>query len=213
MGPDAANLFADYFSSVYSACNIQYNEELSFNHLNVCNHIISICDIYMELISLNPHKGPGPDNVHPLFLKNCPFILARPLHLIFNKSSKSGSFPKFWKTSFVVPIHKSGDKSNIKNYRPICIINTIPKMFENLLTKYLSSQLSPEIIGQQFGFCVGRNTELNLLTYSQFILQALESGAEVHSIYTDFSKAFDKVPHDILINKLRTLGVNGSLLR
>lgn len=213
MGPDAANLFADYFSSVYSTCNIQYNEELSFNHLNVCNHTISICDIYMELISLNPHKGPGPDNVHPLFLKNCPFILARPLHLIFNKSLKSGSFPKFWKTSFVVPIHKSGDKSNIKNYRPICIINTIPKMFENLLTKYLSSQLSPEIIGQQFGFCVGRNTELNLLTYSQFILQALESGAEVHSVYTDFSKAFDKVPHNILISKLKTLGVNGSLLR
>jgi hypothetical protein len=85
-------------------------------------------------------------------------------------------------------------------------------MFENLVTKYLTSLLSPEIINQQFGFCAGRNTELNLLTYSHFIVQALESGAEVHSVYTDFSKAFDKVPHNILINKIKALGVNGPLL-
>lgn len=212
MGPEAANLFADYFSSVYSASNPQCNQKLSLNHINIHNYSISISDIYTELTSLNPHKGPGPDNIHPIFLKNCSFIIARPLHLIFNTSLISGSFPKFWKTSFVVPIHKSGDKSNIKNYRPICIINTIPKIFENLVTKYLSSLLSPEIINQQFGFCANRNTELNLLTYSHSILQALESGAEVHSIYTDFSKAFDKVPHSILLEKLKTLGINEPLL-
>lgn len=111
-------------------------------------------------------------------------------------------FP-FWKTSFVLPIHKSEDRSNIKNYRPICIINAIPKIFENLVTKYLYSLLSPDMISQQFGFCRGRNTELHLLTYSQFILRAMESGAEVHSVYTDFSKAFDKVPHNTLINNLK----------
>lgn len=212
MGPDAANLFATYFSSVYSSDNPYCPPEMSLNHLNLPDYSISISTIYTELSSLSPHKGPGPDGVHPILLKNCPFVLARPLHIIFNKSLQNGHFPTFWKTSYVIPIHKSGDKSDIQNYRPICIISTIAKLFERLVTQYLSTMLSSEIIPQQFGFCAGRNTELNLLTYTHYLLEALESGAEVHAVYTDFSKAFDRVPHNIIMRRLESLGVNGSLL-
>ena len=59
---------------------------------------------------------------------------------------------------------------------------------------------------------MGKSTELNLLSYVDYLLQALESGMEVHSIYTDFSKAFDRVNHELLLSKLKTAGVGGPLL-
>lgn len=212
MGPDAANLFAEYFSSVYSNVEYDYAGEISPNNINVNIITISISDIYTELSLLNPNRGPGPDNIHPLFLKNCSFILARPLHLIFNESLNQGLFPSFWKTCFVVPIHKAGDKSNVKNYRPISISDAIPKVFEKLVTKQLSTVFNPIIVNEQFGFCPYKNTELNLLTYTNYISEALETGVEVHSVYTDFTKAFDRVPHKLLLGKLDALGVSGAML-
>lgn len=213
MGPEAANLFADYFGSVYSVPKQDcMSEILSNNIINISNYHILISDIYTELNGLKTDRGPGPDNIHPLFLKNCSFVLSRPLQIIFNESLKQGHFPGFWKTSFVVPIHKTGDKSDVRNYRPISILNVIPKIFEKLVSRYLTSTLSTVIIGEQFGFCPRKNTELNLLTYSHSVLEALEGGSEVHSVYTDFTKAFDRVPHTILLNKLRTLGISGPLL-
>lgn len=212
MGPDAASLFAKFFSSVYVTESPEYTDIVSSNNINITNFSISISDIYSELGNLNVCKGPGPDNIHPIFLKHCAFALARPLHIVFNKSLRQGIFPSFWKTGFVVPIHKSGDRSNIRNFRPITILSIIPRVFESLVTKFLSSVLSPIINSEQFGFCSGKNAELNLLTYCHYISGALEVGAEVHSIYTDFSKAFDRVPHGVLLSKLETLGISGSLL-
>ena len=112
----------------------------------------------------------------------------------------------------MVPVHKSGDPENVANYRPISILNAIPKVFENLVTKFLTSCLGPNIIHEQFGFKKNSSTELNLLTYLDILTGALEGGVEVHSIYTDFSKAFDRVNHGLLISKLKTLGVSGTLL-
>ena len=215
MSNDAADLFAKHFSSVYSVNDHHasgYPKVLSTNHLNITSCSISISDIYTELSELNPSKGPGPDGIHPVFLKNCAFVLARPLLLIFNESLKCGLFPGFWKTSFVVPIYKSGERSDVKNYRPISLISTIPKIFESLVTKYLTSALKNTIIEEQYGFTAGRNTELNLVAYVDTVFEALECGSEVHSIYTDFSKAFDRVPHERLLSKLELLGITGPLL-
>ena len=63
------------------------------------------------------------------------------------------------------------------------------------------------------GFKKNFSTEINLLTYHDMLANALEGGEEVYSIYTDFSKAFDRVNHGVLIKKLEKLGVGGSLLR
>ena len=98
----------------------------------------------------------------------------------------------------MVSIHKSGDSSNVKNYRPICILNAIPKVFENIVTKFLISCLDAEIVPEQMGFKKNSSTEINLLTYHDMLANALEGDEEVHSIYTDFSKAFDRVNlHDL----------------
>ena len=72
--------------------------------------------------------------------------------------------------------------------------------------------LEPLLINQQFGFRPRKSTELNLLTQVDFLLDALERGYQVDTIYTDFSKAFDRVPHNILLHKLKMIGLDEPLL-
>lgn len=67
-------------------------------------------------------------------------------------------------------------------------------------------------IDQQYGFLSHRSTELNLLAFTDFIGEALEEGCAVHAVYTDFSKAFDRVNHDVLIHRLEVMGIHGILL-
>lgn len=131
---------------------------------------------------------------------------------MFNISLTTGSFPKFWKHSFLKPIHKSGPKDDVKNYRAICNQSEIPKLFDCLITKKLSWDTKNVNNSQQHGFSQGKSTCTNLVLYENFILNAFESRLQVDSIYTDFSKAFDRVNHRLLIGKLSALGINSSLL-
>ena len=82
-------------------------------------------------------------------------------------------------------------------------------MFENIVTKFLTSCLGAEIVPEQMGFKKNSSTEINLLTYHDIVANAWEGGEEVHSIYTDFFNAFDRVNHGVLIKKLEKLGVEG----
>lgn len=88
----------------------------------------------------------------------------------------------------------------------------IPKLFETLITDYLTSVLKSLITDKQFGFQKKMSTELNLLCYTVFVPMALEKGYQVDSIYTDFSNVFDRVNHNIFISKLESVGISGNLI-
>lgn len=212
-GEEIVDLFAEYFSEMYSHgdCNFSGNDALPYG-VNLSSYNVSISDVYSRLSKLDVTKGPGPDGLPPSLLKHCSFILARPLFLIFNLSLSSGEFPSFWKTSFITPILKSGDNAQVTNYRPVSILSVIPKIFEGFVCDYLTSHLRSQLIDQQFGFMVGRSTELNILLFVESLSESLEEGSQVHALYTDFSKAFDRVNHKVLLHKLKNAGVNGPLL-
>ena len=212
-GMEIVNLFAEYFSATYSDGNCFLQDvNLPGGDINLSQYSIPILAIYEKLSKLDINKGPGPDGLSPYLIKHCSFLLSRPLFHIFNLSLKNGIFPAYWKSSFITPILKSGDNSQVKNYRPITILSCIPKVFESHVCDYLSASLKGCFINNQFGFLSGRSTELNILTFADFILESMEEGYQVHAIYTDFTKAFDRVSHNILISKLQTLGIQGNLL-
>lgn len=73
------------------------------------------------LSNLNPHKASGPDKIKPIILKTLSAELSPILQVLFNKSLKEGSIPSQWKTAFVAPIFKKGERSNPSNYRPISL--------------------------------------------------------------------------------------------
>jgi len=117
------------------------------------------------------------------------------------------------KIIYITPIYKSGDKSNVRNYRPISKLSVIPKLFEAIITKKLTTLLVNYISPTQHGFLPKHSILTNLFTYQTHLLQSYDQNCQVDSIYTYFKKAFDKVNHNILLFKLKAFGFNGLFLK
>lgn len=171
----------------------------------LCLPLISYSDIFDTILSLRSDCSGGPDGIPSCFIKNCVANLLQPLHTIFNRCIKSGRFPMQWKHSNVIPIFKSGSRSDISNYRPISINNIFAKVFDSILSKILTAHVKDCIVDSQHGFTQGRSTETNLFLFTNFITENLENGFSVDCIYTDIKKAFDRVPINLLLNKLHYL--------
>jgi hypothetical protein len=80
----------------------------------------------------------------------------------------------------------------VLNYRGIAILSTVGKFFELLVYRHMYEDLKGQLVDCRHGFVEGRSTVSNLLEYSSFVLKSIDDGCQVDSIYTDFSKAFDK---------------------
>lgn len=211
------DLFAENFSTVYENDNadvgefpsvgVTSNEPSSIMTIELTREMV-----YKKLKRLDLNKGPGPDGVPPLFLSRCADPLSMPLFLIFNRSIKTGQFPDKWKVSKIVPIHKSGRKEMVCNYRPISIISTMAKVFESLVFVYIYNNIKHMLHKQQHGFVSQRSTTTNLLLHVSLLCDSVDMGNQVDVVYTDFSKAFDKVNHKILVKKLSLYGISNPLL-
>lgn len=110
-----------------------------------------------------------------------------------------------------MPIYKSDDNDNIVNYRPISILSTLAKVFESMICPYIQSHFKLYLNASQHGFVGSRSTCTNLVTFTEMLVDAVDSGKQFDVIYTDFSKAFDRVPHSILLYKLSAYGITGTL--
>lgn len=208
-------LFSSYFCSVFEKETTGSDSETLPNRYN---KILSTVEITRESIErritkLDSSKGAGPDGIPTFVIKRCGKELSVPLCLIFNSSLQAGVFPSDWKTAHVIPIHKSGDKSRCENYRPISILSCLGKLFESLVYDALYHHIHPFLSPKQHGFVKNRSTSSNLLEYKNFLCNAFARTSQVDSVYTDFSKAFDKVNHRILGAKLASYGIHGNLLR
>jgi hypothetical protein len=98
----------------------------------------TVLEVLNALLDLASNKGPGPDGVSPLILKNCASAFALPLCLLFNRSLASCVFPVSWMLSFVTPIFKSGKRNEVSNYRGIAILSTVGELFELLVYLFIS---------------------------------------------------------------------------
>jgi hypothetical protein len=125
--------------------------------------------------------------------------------------SDSGVCPEIWKCSSLTPIHKNGDKSDIRNYRPISKQNVFMKLFEKIIHLRISEHVNSQISTKQHGFMPNRSIQTNLSKYTNYIANSLENSSEVHSIYMDISKAFDKVNINLLMSKLKRFGIGGQV--
>lgn len=147
----------------------------------------------LEYMDLN--KGAGPDNIPPIFLREC-------ASAIFTKSIEEEIYPDQWKTCHVVPIHKTGPKSQAKNYRGVSIMPTLSKVFEKLVNQQLRLAVSPHLSKNQHGFLNSKNIEKNLTELSIHATEAFENGYQIDIFYADIQKAFDSVDQSLLIRKM-----------
>jgi hypothetical protein len=210
-GTAICDLFSHYFSSVFVKSSTPSRELRSTISYSLGNVVLQKRDLLSVMKSLDVNKGTGVDDIPNLFIKNCAEELVDPILRIFQKSLVEGVFPELWKTARITPIFKSGDKSNVSNYRPISLLSSMGKIFEKLVYERLFNHISPFLCDSQHGFISGKSTGTNLVEFVSEITACLDARAQLDAVYTDFSKAFDRVNHGILLQKLAALGIIGKL--
>ena len=124
----------------------------------------------------------------------------------------AGGFSWKWKNANLVRIHKSDSKSLASNYRGISFLDVLSKLLEKQVYIEISGNISTYIAQWQYGFLPGRSTMSQLSQVVHQFAKALEMRQQIVVIYLDFSKAFDRVPHEKLLFKLECLGIKGFLL-
>ena len=97
-------------------------------------------------------KTVGPDGLSAVFFCQLRSIIIYPLFLLFRHSLDEGNFPLILKFNSVTPIHKSNNKSNITNYRPIFVQSHLSKLFESLVLNSIKQSVNNILIEEQQGF-------------------------------------------------------------
>ena len=192
------------FSSVFTDYDYLYNE-CCFDVANCDIPIITYNDILASANSLKSIGSCGPDGVPPIFVNKCVLSLLEPLRIIFRKSFSISVFPDCWKKAYITPIHKNGNKSDVRNYRPISILSTFSKILEGIFQVKFYDRVFSFICPNQHGFKKGFSIVTNLTAQSDLIVKALDKRGQVDTIYTDSSKAFDRVNRFLLVKKLRNM--------
>ena len=144
------------------------------------------------------------------FWKKCVIELAVPLQMLFIQSLESGIIPECLKRAAIFPIYKSDDKSLPSNYRPISLTPILKKIFEKVIRKQVNQFITERgyLNSSHHGFREGRSClSAHHSLYDDLMLMFTESSCSVDMIYLDFSKAFDKVDHGVLLHKLRDMGI------
>ena len=212
---EMAEILADQYNSAFSTPSgsatshtpqsIDIIEDLEFSEEHIIKAISEIAN----------QSAAGPDRFPALLLKNCKETLSKPLYLIWRTSLDTGEIPTIFKRSVITPIYKGGDKTLPKNYRPVALTSHLVKIFEKVLRNALVSFIERNNLlnPNQHGFRAGRSCLSQLLQHYDRIVKYMEDGKNIDVVYLDFSKAFDKLDFDITLNKLRSIGITGKLLR
>ena len=157
----------------------------------------------------------GHDNSSSNVLKIIAMEVSPCLTLIINQVLSTGQFPKNLKTAKVIPIHKTGDKSLMKNYRLISILPVVSKIIENVMHTQLMDYftLNKLFTSQQYGYRANRSTELAALELMDRNLDNMNRNLTPVNVYIDLSKGFDCLDHNILLSKLKFYGLNDNAIR
>ena len=165
------------------------------------------------LTKLNTNKASGPDGISNRFLKACASEITPLLTQIFQMSLNSHNLPEDWRTANISPIFKKGDKHLPSNYRPVSLTSVCCKLLEHIVCKHILTHLETHKIltNLQHGFRSGHSCESQLLITTDDLLRNYDKKLQTDVIILDFSKAFDKVPHQRLLHKLRNYGIDGDI--
>ena len=175
----------------------------------------SVLDVVKIIKKINSSKAPGPDSIHIKLLKLAPFEIACYLKEIYDLSIKLGKVPDAWKIANIVPIPKKGPSSDPALYRPISLTSVCCKIFEKIVVKDIMQYLEQNQILyiKQHGFRSNRSCETQLLNLVHELSEKLDAGNQVDMVFLDFAKAFDTVPHQRLISKLKHYKLHPQLIQ
>jgi hypothetical protein len=212
---EKAEVLAKFFVSVFNKTEEFTPEIKTLNKDQLRLLMVTKNYVYEILKQLKPKNNTSPDKIPNIFLKMCSTSLCSPLAKLFNLSLITGKFPQQWLHAIVIPLPKPGNPNLIENYRPISLTSSMSKLMEKIIYKELfkffeENNLIPDC---QHGFRPNKSVTTQLVeTYDDWT-NALENKKNIDVIFFDVKKAFDRLPHPVLLKKLQNAGVDGNILQ
>eukprot|EP00057_Strongylocentrotus_purpuratus_P018844 XP_011673318.1 PREDICTED: RNA-directed DNA polymerase from mobile element jockey-like [Strongylocentrotus purpuratus] len=213
---DKAETLNDYFQSVFTPHQPHPLVQKGPSPFPTIGHLhVHRTGVEKRLQQLDPSKASGPDELPPKLLKLIAHEIASRLSFLFQQSYNSGIVPAQWKQALVTPIHKSGEKCDPSNYRPISLTCVCCKVMEHIILSHVSKHVAVNNIltDAQHGFRRDLSTTTQLTTAVHDWSSILQQRSQADIIFLDFKKAFDRVPHLLLSTKLQYYGISGDSLQ
>lgn len=174
-------------------------------------HFRTVTDIYIP-----SNKSPCHDKIPIKVYKDCLSSILPSVTDLINTSLSSGVFRVAWKIAEVVPIPKTDDYELPNNNRPISLLPVLSKVCERVVHKQVDSRLTfkDRLATTQSGNKKHHSTNhsTSIIHSNDFILSAMDDKELAASVFLDMSKAFDSLNHDLLINKLRQIGLSSEAI-
>ena len=168
-------------------------------------------DVKTVIQDLKNNKSVGGE-IPTQILKESEFTFET-LTSCINKSIETGYFPDSLKEANITPIFKKDNPLDKSNYMPVSILPLISKVFERLIYNQFSEYTESFLNHILCGFRKAHSTQYALFKLLQSWKKELNNGGFVGTILMDLSKAYDCIPHDLLIAKLKCYGIDNESLR
>ena len=175
---------------------------------------ITVSKVASILKNLSNNRSTALDDLDNYSVRVAAPVIAQPLHHIITLSVMQCKFPTAWKYAKVLPLHKKEDPLQKKNYRPVSILSPLSKVLEKLVYEQLYKYFTVNKIlhPNLHGYRSNRSTQTALLQMYDRWVQAASQGQVSGAVLLDLSAAFDLVPPDILVKKLKIYGLEDNFL-
>lgn len=222
---ESANTVNKYFSNIGKilaneiivSTTTAYGQNYNFDSPNVqplSSFVLLNTDqdeVHRVLMSLKSDSAPGWDGITVNFLKTAHALVVPIITHLANQCFEHAIYPNALKLAFITPVHKSGDRANPSNYRPISVLPSISKIMERLINSRLLSYLNKNnlLSPSQYGFRQKMSTEDAVLALASAVTSQVDSGGKCLAVFLDLQKAFDTVPVSTLLDRLAAIGIRG----
>ena len=152
--------------------------------------------------SLDPKKAAQKDDIKTNLLKKNIDFFAKYTCDDINDSIRSSKFPNELKQADIVPAYKKKSKLSKENYRPISILPNVSKIYKRCLYDQIATYFEHIFSRYQYSFRKGYSAQHCLLAMIEKLKKIVDNGGAFGPVLTDLSKAFDCIPHDLIIAKL-----------
>ena len=215
---EKAEILNNHFASVFTKENLDNIPDFSpdISDPMIMETIdINETDIKDLLKELDPGKSSGPDGLNGRILKELIDGITPIIKILFTRSLSEGKLPYQWKEAHVIALFKKGSKKSANNYRPVSLTSICCKLLEKIIRNKVVDNLEKQgfLHKDQHGFRYGLSCCTQLLVIMETWTRWFDLGLPWDAVYTDFSKAFDSVPHERLLKKVEAYGIRGSLLQ